>query len=546
MAYTFDEPRLGLLQIANTDAGITPPNQATAIPTPPNVLGNVVRAFDPTFGEGEFILLKGVASTIVGSLVIWDGTTYATTLCATTANQGRPVAVSMAANTSATVFSWYQIGGTAVVAKSTSNSFAPTVALGVKSTGKVGANASGVQILGARTANAATVASATTTVNVVLNRPHLHGRLTYLAGGGFGRPRPSSRSRVQIELTCNTEDEVLFANVRQNSRLRSDWVKSLPAHDGHAVLVGGGPSLADHFPQLLARIRHGQTVFALNGAAAFLNARGVLPDYQVILDARPDNITLLSDAAEHLLASQCDPGLVSAAKGVVRLWHACVDGIDDHLPNHDDEYALIGGGTTVGLSAMCLAYTLGYRHLHLYGFDSSHREGMGHAYRQPQNLYDPLCKVTLGGKTFTASLTMAGQAERFPLCVKQLNDLGCTITVESDGLIAAVVEEMNKPAEEITEAEKYHRIWTHPQYRNVAPGEGFAENFVAICKPEPGQTVIDFGCGTGRGGKRISELVGCFVMLTDLAENCRDEGNDLPFKVSDLTKPIGLVGDLGY
>jgi hypothetical protein len=184
MAYTFDEPRLGLLQIANIDTGVQTPQSTsdtsitTTIPTPPNKLGSVVRAFDPTFGEGEFILLKGVAATAVGSLVIYDGTTYATTLCAVTANQGRPVAVAMAANTSATQFAWYQIEGTAVVAKSTSSSFAATVALGVKSTGKVGANASGVQILGARTANAATVASATTTVNVVLNRPHLQGRIT--------------------------------------------------------------------------------------------------------------------------------------------------------------------------------------------------------------------------------------------------------------------------------------------------------------------------------------------------------------------------------
>lgn len=178
MAYTFDEPRLGLLQIAQIDAGFTPPNQATLIPTPPNVLGSIVKAFDPTFGEGEFILLKGVASTIVGSLVTYNGSTYATTLCPVTANLGQPVAISMAANTAATTFSWYQIAGTAVVAKSTGITFAATVALGVNSTGKVGAVASGKQILAARTANAATVASATTTVNVVMNRPHMQGRVT--------------------------------------------------------------------------------------------------------------------------------------------------------------------------------------------------------------------------------------------------------------------------------------------------------------------------------------------------------------------------------
>jgi hypothetical protein len=177
MAYTFDDNKSGLLQIAVTDAGITTANGTVAIPTPPAVLGQIERAFDPTYGAGEFILLVGVASTAVGSLVTYDGTTYQTTLCATTSNQARPVAVAMSAN-GAGSFGWYQIEGTAVVTKTTGAKVNPTVAIGVVSTGKVGASASGKEILGARSANAATVASATTTVNVVVNRPHLQGRIT--------------------------------------------------------------------------------------------------------------------------------------------------------------------------------------------------------------------------------------------------------------------------------------------------------------------------------------------------------------------------------
>lgn len=177
MAYSFTDQRIGMLQIGNTDAGFTPPNQATAIPSPPATLGMVVRAFDPTFGEGEFILLGGVASTIVGSMVVWDGVTYATTLAAVTANQARPVAFAMAANVAATTFGWYQIGGSAVAAKS-AVSMNAKVAFGVNSTGKVGATATGKEVENARTANAATVASATGTIRIVIDRPHLQGRTT--------------------------------------------------------------------------------------------------------------------------------------------------------------------------------------------------------------------------------------------------------------------------------------------------------------------------------------------------------------------------------
>jgi hypothetical protein len=183
MAYTFDEPKLGLQQVDQIDDGVLSPasvsnGSTTVIPTPPYVLGQIVRGFDPTYGEGEFILLKGVASTAVGSIVTYNGTTYETALTPVTANQARPVAISMAANTSATKFSWYQIAGTAVAAKTVGVRINPTVAIGVTSAGKVAASSSGKEILGARSANAATVASATTTVAIVINRPHMQGRIT--------------------------------------------------------------------------------------------------------------------------------------------------------------------------------------------------------------------------------------------------------------------------------------------------------------------------------------------------------------------------------
>lgn len=248
---------------------------------------------------------------------------------------------------------------------------------------------------------------------------------------------------MDIQILCNTEDETLFANISENAANHYDWVKEVPAHDGHAVIVGGGPSILEYLPSIDHRRRYGQHIFALNGAARFLNRHGIKPDYQVVLDARPENLSLLGDAREYLIASQCDPGLVEYLPQVT-LWHPAIEGIENHLPEHDDEYALVGGGMTVGLSCMCLAYVLGYRNLHLYGYDSSHRNTMGHAYSQPMNDRDPLCKVTMGDKIFTSSLTMARQAELFPEVCNNLIDLGCTITVDGDGLIMTVVEEMRR------------------------------------------------------------------------------------------------------
>lgn len=175
MAFTVIDPTLGALPIALTDSGVTQPNATSAAPTPPLVPGMVVKAADPTFGVGEFILLAGVASTAVGSLVIYNTVSFTTTLCPSTANLGSPVAVAMSANTSASTWGWYQIGGVAVVAKSAVG-LANNVAVGIGSAGKVGTSASGKQLLGARTANS--TVSATTTVRVILDRPHAQGRVT--------------------------------------------------------------------------------------------------------------------------------------------------------------------------------------------------------------------------------------------------------------------------------------------------------------------------------------------------------------------------------
>jgi len=181
MAYTFDEPNLGLLQIANTDAGFTPPNQSTVIPTPPTVLGTIKRAFDPTYGEGEFILLQGVAGTAVGALVTYDSTTYQTALCPSTANLARPVAVAMSANL-ATTFGWYQISGSAVVLKQTNHQIAANLAVGISSSaGKIVASSSagaGKEIEGARKTTTGTASSASTTCVIVIDRPAMQGRIT--------------------------------------------------------------------------------------------------------------------------------------------------------------------------------------------------------------------------------------------------------------------------------------------------------------------------------------------------------------------------------
>lgn len=176
MAYTFVEPQMGYPSITSitsvASAGVL---NGTQFP-----VGKIVRGNDPTLGGGEFILLPGVASNIVGSVVTYNLSANTATLAVSTATYGgAPIAVSMVANTSATALSWYQIEGCATIAK-TATKVNPNVAVYLSSTaGKIqAATATGLNIDAARSNNAATVASATGTVLVIINRPAMQGSKT--------------------------------------------------------------------------------------------------------------------------------------------------------------------------------------------------------------------------------------------------------------------------------------------------------------------------------------------------------------------------------
>lgn len=178
MAYFYTDAYIGSLQIENSDAGVIMPNGTAAIPTPPAVLGKIIRAADPTYGEGEFIMLVGVASTAVGSLVTYNATTYQTALSANTAGLGQPVAVAMSANT-AGLFGWYQIGGLAVVVKAAVQALPQVAIYQSAAAGSITSiAATGRQILGARSANLTIVTTTTATLVVSINRPHLQGQIT--------------------------------------------------------------------------------------------------------------------------------------------------------------------------------------------------------------------------------------------------------------------------------------------------------------------------------------------------------------------------------
>ena len=179
MAYTITDSQIaGILPIANTDSGVTFANASSAKPSPPLVPGMIVRANDPTYGSAEFILLAGVASTTIGSPVTYNTTSFTTALAPVGTYKAQPIAIAMSANVSASTWGWYQISGLAVVSKSSAVSLAANAAVGVLTAGFIAGTGSGKEIQCALVAAVASATAGRTTVQVVIDRPHMQGRVS--------------------------------------------------------------------------------------------------------------------------------------------------------------------------------------------------------------------------------------------------------------------------------------------------------------------------------------------------------------------------------
>jgi hypothetical protein len=100
MAFILSSPYIGAQAITETSTTKQVP------------LGTRLKGVDPSLGEAEFIYLKGVSSTVVGSVVTFYESDWTTALLA--ANAIGQVGVAMSINAAATSYGWYQIVGKAI------------------------------------------------------------------------------------------------------------------------------------------------------------------------------------------------------------------------------------------------------------------------------------------------------------------------------------------------------------------------------------------------------------------------------------------------
>lgn len=343
---------------------------------------------------------------------------------------------------------------------------------------------------------------------------------------------------VPVSLLVNTPASTLLEHIETNSKNIRKWVKMEEAHDRVAIICGSAPSLSD----CLEEIKDGD-IFALNAAADFLNKNGILPDYQVIIDAKEETVGLVGEAKNHFFGSTVDPACFELKPNATLFQLQVDDDVTMDLLNSyaPHEYALLSTAVSVGVVSVILAYTLGYRKIRCYGVDSSHKDGESHVVRQAMNDRVPCMDVEFCGKKYLSSFPMKVQAERFMQVANLLKRDDVEISVHGSGLLPDM---FNADIEDMTEQEKYERMWSMYSYRQSSPAERIYKTILE--KLNPTGRILDFGCGTGRAARLITDE-GFEVQLIDFANNCRDQdAQELPFTQIDLSEPIPLRADYGY
>ncbi len=248
----------------------------------------------------------------------------------------------------------------------------------------------------------------------------------------------------EMEVRNNVTHDTIKNNIDHSSRRYIPWLQlETEPFPNEVLIVGGGPSIERDLEDIRIKQADGAHIIALNGAAEWLCERGIRPNYCAVIDARDSNIKFVDGdfADRYLLASQCDPALFDRTDGYCTLFHIDIPYLGSYVPG-DRLIQAVGGGITVGLISLSVAYTLGYRTMHLYGYDSSYSELRHHAYDQPENDNEATIEAHVCGRTFKCAPWMVMQTNQFQELAKQLIELGCALHVHGTGLLPTVAWEM--------------------------------------------------------------------------------------------------------
>lgn len=211
---------------------------------------------------------------------------------------------------------------------------------------------------------------------------------------------------ITLDGARNTPDDVILGQIQHAIRQGHPQIWRQQEQPQRIALVGGGPSINDTLPELVALVREGALLITVNGAYRWCLDHNLHPHGQIVLDARPSTVRFLDPVVpgvRYWIASQCHPDVWDAVRDrdLVGIFHAVSNQEDSEIKAVLDRYyggrwQGVDGGTTVISRALCLLRMLGYLRFDLFGVDSCWMGAAHHAFDQPENAHDKRMVLRVG------------------------------------------------------------------------------------------------------------------------------------------------------
>ena len=220
------------------------------------------------------------------------------------------------------------------------------------------------------------------------------------------------------------------------------------AHDKEVCIVGSGPSVKKQLKRIRRMKERGAMILAVKGAHDFLIENNIMPHCALAVDPQTHIVRCFRKKLPegdpgrpvYLISSQCHPEVFDYLSDQrVILWHLLATSTHKFL----DGRFQVGGGSTSGSRGLVLAWCMGFRKMHLFGFDSCLQgDGTNRLRKITGERWggenEQVLELVCEGKTFYADPAMAAQANEIQEVIGMLE--GAKIKAWGKGLIQTVVQ----------------------------------------------------------------------------------------------------------
>lgn len=263
--------------------------------------------------------------------------------------------------------------------------------------------------------------------------------------------QPVELKPLELRPRCVKPQHELRRHERNAFSLGLPMFERVAPHAGEIVLVGSGPSVEKKLFSIRELKAKGHPVMAIKGSHDWLINHGIIPDFALAVDPLPRIADLYrkpKGSVVYFIASQCHPDVFTALVGCrVVLWNVYTKSAFDYWTKYikrkkrKDTLAFVGGGSTSGLRAMALSYMLGFRKLHLFGYDSCLSEG--NLLKITGERSEKVVVSEVEGRAFLCDMAMSQQAKEFEQQLRQMMP-GAKVKCYGDGLIPWIAQCLHK------------------------------------------------------------------------------------------------------